>query len=333
MNIVEKYVIPIQLLGQTFQGHFYIVKDLASQIICGMDFIEEFGISINGKTRRISIPKETLKVEGQVKENNEEINPGLILSLTCTREAVIDPFSVILELTTPEEVENNKQYMFIAEETDEDFRIVDTLIDPRHKDIQILALNRTAGPVVIRRGTEIGQLMELVETLEDPTPVKETTNTPDKNWTNKLQIAALAAWKDKYLTLMRHFPDIFSQSEFDLGWTDSVEHKIVLKHRDPIFTKQFRIPLAHQKIINEFVDDMLDKNLIEATRSNYNSHICVQKKNGKWRPVVDLRRINAATVVDAYSIKDVRTCLDTIGSHQSSVFSSIDLVRILATKS
>ena len=90
--------------------------------------------------------------------------------------------------------------------------------------------------------------------------------------------------------------------------------------------KQFKIPLPHQEIIQEFVEEMLDRKLIEVSRSRYNSPIfCVKKKNGSWRPVVDLRAINQATVEDFYSIRDIKSCIDEIGRENSTVFSSMDL--------
>ena len=73
---------------------------------------------------------------------------------------------------------------------------------------------------------------------------------------------------------------------------------------------------------------MLDRKLIEVSRSRYNSPIfCVKKKDGSWRPVVDLRAINKATVEDSYSIRDIKTCIDEIGVERSNVFSTMDLTK------
>ena len=127
---------------------------------------------------------------------------------------------------------------------------------------------------------------------------------------------------------MVKYHDVFSKDDYDLGWTDKVSHRIKLKHNKPIFTKQFKIPFAHQESIHDFVKDMLDRKLVEVSRSRYNSPIfCVKKKDGSWRPVVDLRAINKATVEDSYSIRDVKTCIDEIGAERSNVFSTMDLTK------
>ena len=53
----------------------------------------------------------------------------------------------------------------------------------------------------------------------------------------------------------------------------------------------------------------------------------MKKKDGSWRPVVDLRAINKATVEDSYSIRDVKTCIDEIGAERLNVFSTMDLTK------
>jgi len=126
--------------------------------------------------------------------------------------------------------------------------------------------------------------------------------------------------------ILVEFHNIFSKSDYDLGWTDLISHEIKMSSTAPVYTKQFRIPVSHQQIITKFVDDMLDKQLIKAARMRYNSPIfCIRKKNGSWRPVIDLHCVNANTLKDAYSVKDIQTCLDSIGAQKSAVFSSIDL--------
>ena len=43
------------------------------------------------------------------------------------------------------------------------------------------------------------------------------------------------------------------------------------------------------------------------------------------RAVLDFREVNAASVPDRYTIREVRDCVDEIGLARSSVFSTIDL--------
>ena len=149
-----------------------------------------------------------------------------------------------------------------------------------------------------------------------------------KDFIARLNIKCLPKYRKAYEELMVKYHDVFSKDDYDLGWTDKVSHRIKLKHNKPIFTKQFKIPFAHQQSIHDFVKDMMDRKLVEVSRSRYYSPIfCVKKKDGSWRPVVDLRAINKATVEDSYSIRDVKTCIDEIGAERSNVFSTMDLTK------
>ena len=144
----------------------------------------------------------------------------------------------------------------------------------------------------------------------------------------RINIQAPEEFKQRYIDLILKYHDCFAKDEYDLGSATAVKHRIRLNTKKQIYTKQFRIPYEHQEVIEEFVQDMLDKKLIEVSKSRYNSPIfCVKKSNRKCHPVVDLRRINKATIVDYYSIQDIQLCIDEIGRCRSSIFSTMDLAK------
>ena len=131
--------------------------------------------------------------------------------------------------------------------------------------------------------------------------------------------------KSDYLSLLYNNRDIFSLNKFDLGCTNLVQHRINLRHQDPIHSRQFRIPMDHEDEINLYCDQLLLANVIQSSRSPYNSSIfVVRKKDLSPRIVLDFRAINWATQPDKYSVKDVRDCIDTIGRNGSKIFSTMD---------
>jgi hypothetical protein len=83
------------------------------------------------------------------------------------------------------------------------------------------------------------------------------------------------------------------------------------------------------------MDELLRRGSIEVSRSPYNSPIfCVAKKKlpnaEKGNPVplrvmLDYRGVNARSMPDRYSIKEVRECIDEIGRSDSDRYSCIDL--------
>ena len=130
----------------------------------------------------------------------------------------------------------------------------------------------------------------------------------------------------KYEKLFFEFLDVFSLNKYDIGHSDAVPHKIRLDTNIPLFTHQFKVPEAHKEEINRQLDNMVKSGCLELSTSPYNSPLfLVDKKDGSSRIVLDYRNINAHSLPDKYSIRDVRTCLDDIGKHKSSIFSCLDI--------
>jgi transposase InsO family protein/ribonuclease HI len=128
---------------------------------------------------------------------------------------------------------------------------------------------------------------------------------------------------------------VCSKDKFDLGFTDVIKHSIRMKNDVPLHSRQFRVPFEHEKMLHEYVDELLKKGAIEVSRSPYNSPIfCVAKKvpqnhvEGEALPlrvVLDYRRINTNSLPDRYSIREVREYVDEVGRSNSKIFSTVDL--------
>ena len=147
-----------------------------------------------------------------------------------------------------------------------------------------------------------------------------------------MALAAVKHVKDKTLKgrllgLFRKYVDVFSKDKFDFGRTDQGSHTIRLKTEEPVFTKQFPLPLREMDFIREHVTQWEKMGLVEKANSPYNSPIfCVAKKgDAGWRLVLDYRRLNAQSHVDRYSIRGVDECLITVGAAESKWFSTLDL--------
>jgi hypothetical protein len=93
-----------------------------------------------------------------------------------------------------------------------------------------------------------------------------------------------------------------------------------------VYIKQFRIPEAHRKAVEDHVKELLKLGVVRPSRSKYNSPVfIVTKKDGGLRIVQDFRALNQKTLVDKYSMRDVQECIDEIGRAGSTIFSAIDL--------
>jgi hypothetical protein len=110
-------------------------------------------------------------------------------------------------------------------------------------------------------------------------------------------------WKQRANSLLADFSDVFSKHDFDIGRTDSVEHKISLTDDTPFRERSRPIPPKDLEDARRHIAKLLEANIIRESKSPYASPIClVRKKNGDVRLTVDYRRLNRRTVKDAYAL-------------------------------
>ena len=117
---------------------------------------------------------------------------------------------------------------------------------------------------------------------------------------------------------------VFSTSEFDLGRTDLVRHKIDTGSNRPFKQQLRRHPMAYLPVIDEHVDKMLANNVCEPSNSPWASNVVlVKKSDGTLRFCVDYRQLNSLTVKDSYPLPRIDTCFDALGD--AKYFSTLDL--------
>ena len=135
--------------------------------------------------------------------------------------------------------------------------------------------------------------------------------------------------KQSLLPLLSNYSSQFHLPGDSLGATTVLAHKILTTDENPINTKQYRYPPIHRDEIRKQVDELINKGIVQASESPYNSPLWVVPKkadsagNKRWRLVIDYRQLNEKTVGDAYRLPNITDILDQLGG--SKYFSILDL--------
>ena len=118
--------------------------------------------------------------------------------------------------------------------------------------------------------------------------------------------------------------DMFADTPPGLPPERGVSHTINTEAHPPVCKQQYRLSPKERDEVQRQVQVLLDKKLIQPSRSAYSSPVIfVSKPDGSLRMCVDYRALTAQTVKDEYPIPRIDDLLDRLQG--ASVFSSLDL--------
>ena len=110
----------------------------------------------------------------------------------------------------------------------------------------------------------------------------------------------------------------------DLGLIKATSHRLTLKPgAKPVRLNPYRLGPRSRGLIKTEVDRMLDRGVIEPSKSEWASPVVlVPKPDGSVRFCIDYRKLNELTVKDSYPLPRMDHCLDSLGD--ASFFSTLD---------
>ncbi|MES9880687.1 MAG: reverse transcriptase domain-containing protein [Sedimenticola sp.] len=131
--------------------------------------------------------------------------------------------------------------------------------------------------------------------------------------------------KEEIRKLLIKYQDAFSKHDNDLGLTNITEHSIDTGDATPIKQPPRRVPIAYAEAERVAIQELEAKGVIRKSSSPWASPIVLVKKpDGKMRPCVDYRRLNAVIKnVPAFPLPRIGDCLDAVAG--AKYFSTFDL--------
>ena len=206
-----------------------------------------------------------------------------------------------------------------------------TLVDPSGWKVPVLVSNFSQETVMVEPFSEVGMISQvsvIQPTMNkrrhvscDPKTLPEHLQGLLKRTSGNLD----STQKNQLASTLLEFVDLFPIPGSALsGHTDAVEHTINTGDSQPIRCAPRR--MSPQKIKREevCVDEMLAGGQIEPSESPWSAPVVlVTKKDGGTWFCVDYRRLNLATVKDAYPLPRIDDTLDMLAGKRW--FSTLDL--------
>ncbi|KAK3089469.1 hypothetical protein FSP39_003867, partial [Pinctada imbricata] len=194
-------------------------------------------------------------------------------------------------------------------------------------EVPLRAVNLSDDPQLIYSGTEIAEMSEVSRVLsEDSQP-----DTQSNALTPELQALLLETSKNlsrdqagQVENLLKRYCGLFATKNNDLGRAKYVKHSINTGDAIPIKQPLRRIPAHMTEEVNDQIEEMLKKGVIEPSISPWASNIVlVKKKDGSTRICIDYRRLNSVTLKDAYPLPRIDEFLDQLAGN--AWFTTLDM--------
>ena len=325
----------------------YVVKGLSAEAILGMDFITDTGLIFNAPEGTVEYRFPKGRSEMAQEDGEEEEEAYTTHSVQTLEPVVLEPGETVwvpLKLETP-------SHMKVA--TGAEVVLTGNDGSPiMHPDCMVTVTKGGLFHIPMMNGLPIqmtlaqGQRMDMEATISEKHEVMQISTAVSEIMRKQKDEGSEVLTKEKRDYLLKHLDlsgvpqgwrqaytkvvldnhQAFSDSKYDLGYCNRVQHTIYLEDDKPVFVPQFRLPREHEEAIEEAVIEWLRAGVIYKTRSRYNTPIfAVKKPGGGLRIVQDLRAINKKSAEDQYSIRDVRGTLDDLGQMQPKVFNTLDM--------
>jgi transposase InsO family protein len=354
IQVMDYVELEVSMLGRQFKRPMLVVSGLnLTQVVAGWDTIRQEGIIIDGENGRVYLK------DGETKED------GWAVASLLTPRTVTIGARTVQKISVMPTVGNRRlptgQTGICQAISPSPLGVWDSLAEVgTNGEVIVSVINMLQHAVLLEPGDSIGTMRnpeyfeeeisdlneETVNAVfgnigEEPKEPKQGESeeriTPEERRTleQRVQVRAQGEFRARYLRLIMQYHDVCSKTKFDLGFTDVIKHSIRMENDVPIHSRQFRVPFEHEQMLHDYVDELLKKGAIEVSRSPYNSPIfCVAKKIPPnhvpgtplpMRVVLDYRKVNASSLPDRYSIREIREYVDEVGRAGSKIFSAVDL--------
>jgi len=108
---------------------------------------------------------------------------------------------------------------------------------------------------------------------------------------------------DRAEAFIRSRSNVFSRSEYDIGRTSIIPHRINMGDNSPHFEQLRRHPTAQLPVIDEHVQNMLEHDVIEPAASPWCSNVVmVRKQDGTMQLCIDYHKLNGLTTKDKFPL-------------------------------
>ena len=117
--------------------------------------------------------------------------------------------------------------------------------------------------------------------------------------------------KQKLKDLLLEFQDVFADGNGRIGRTNLINHRCDTGDTKPIKQRPRPVPIHLRQELDQAIEDLIEKDLIEPSNSPWCAPIVlIRKKDWTLRTCIDYRRFNDISMKDSYPTPSAQLSLD-----------------------
>jgi hypothetical protein len=194
------------------------------------------------------------------------------------------------------------------------------------KEAELYQLSEEAAIVELGRAREALERELAVSQRVRPTELEELNLGTAEEPRNVLIAKELdTEFKEQLTNVLQAYKDVFAWLYEDMKGLNPefYHHKINLaKDAIPVQQRRYRLNPNYAAKVKEEIDKLLRVGFIRPVKQAIwlSPIVVVPKKNGKLKVCVDYRKLNAATITDAFPLPFMDGVLDTVAGHEMYSF-------------
>lgn len=180
-------------------------------------------------------------------------------------------------------------------------------------------INPTSKPITLYKGASLGTFSEAdgdsdVCPVGDSSPVQPPLQEIDQVPVDLRSSTLNQEQQERLRALLNEYRDVFAVTPKELGRTSLVHHHIDKGDHPPLRSRPYRIPQAQKETIENHINDMLSRDVIQRSASPWASPVVlVPKPDGSSRFCCDFRNLNRITKKDSYPLPVISESLGALG--------------------
>ena len=325
----------VQLTSDLVVEHKFVVADIESPAIIGLDLLRKYGAVIDVKNNMVEF------------EGNPVACAALSDAVSTSAVALMQDIMVPAgsEMVLPGRLTVPLPYMLGVIEADPELEVAElilvgkSLCDLSKDVLPVRVANLGTTPARLRKGMKLAHCSAVSEVVPDkPTRTPPAPEEPPDSGSrddddfpaflvpmiesigdnvSKVELKAIKK-------LLKECQDAFSKDKDDLGYCDWVEHEINIVPGGRVRERFRRLPLSKYQDAKKETQRLLDMGVIVPSKSDFASPIVlVAKPNGGVRFCLDYRRLNELTIKDNYPLPRITETIDSLRG--SCFFSTLDM--------